>query len=424
MRFPAELTVTIPRRWAWALGIGMGLLGGMLVWLLLAAHGAAPAVVAAVQGAAQAVERRVMGPVPLRLAPPAVRESAASHGADEYELCAGTWVKANADGQPDAADMARAVRRDDLMRTIADKLDADPRPQARAARLWLQMQSTGAVVAVAVADARNSLARLAIGTPDPATYALAFHTCGSGRVRDGDCALLSAEQWARLDPGNAAPWQEVFAAAQQRRDTASANEALHRIATSQRSELRMFDLLRMILEVAPDDDASQNGVFMLAGQVFGVQAAWPFPAYQPLVSACRQDMLRDSNRRQTCEAIAELLAQKSDTSIERGIGISLGGQLGWPAERTERMRAEQMAYSSSAHVAIEARDAMSCAAVRRSNEQVRRVARLGETGALRDWLAHEAPPPDELVRRYRSQMTELAKATAAAQAASAASAPR
>jgi hypothetical protein len=41
---------------------------------------------------------------------------------------------------------------------------------------------------------------------------------------------------------------------------------------------------------------------------------------------------------------------------------------------------------------------------------------------MRDWLAHEAPPPDELLRRYRTELREQAKASAAAAVASAASA--
>jgi hypothetical protein len=59
-------------------------------------------------------------------------------------------------------------------------------------------------------------------------------------------------------------------------------------------------------------------------------------------------------------------------------------------------------------------------------DQLQRNARLGEVGAMREWLAHEAPPTAELLGRYRAEQREAAergKAYAAAQAASAASAP-
>jgi hypothetical protein len=454
MRFPADLAVTIPRRWAWALGIGIALLVGLLGWLLIAGRAAAPLATQTVHSAVAAVERRVLGSVPFRPAPPVARttDRGSAHGVDEYEVCGGTWVKANADGNVDDKVLKGPMRRDDAARAVDRALAADPRPVAHAARLILQMAdgdddrrlalmasslgcgaepcpaalAASAAAVDAVTAARESLARFAATTPDPAAYALAYRMCGSGRLRDGACGMLSAEQWARLDPGNAVPWQEVFAAAQARKDSAAANEALHRIATSRRSDQRFFDLPGLVVEAAPQDDGLRNGVFMLAVEAIGIQAAWSLPAYQPLVSACKRDMLRDSNRRQTCEAIAELMAEKSDTLLERGLGGAVGRQLGWPEERVERMRAELQAFANSTYAGIEPREAMGCEAIKRLTDDVRHKARLGEVGAMRDWLAHEAPPADELLRRYRTAQRELAeqgKATAAAQAASGASAP-
>jgi hypothetical protein len=454
VRFPAEPAVPIPRRWAWALGIGVAVLAGLLVWLLLAGRGAAPPVAESVQSALEAAQRRVMGPVPPAApAAPAAREAngGPAHGVDEYEICGGTWVKANADGNVDDQALKGPMRRDDAARAVAQALAADARPVAQAARLVLQAMggddgrraliasmagcgteacTAASGVPAAALDAatasRESLARLAAASADPAAYALAFRMCGSGAVRIGACGLLSAEQWARLDPGNAAPWQEVLAAAQARKDNAAANEALHRIATSQRSDQRFFDLAGLVVDAAPDDDSLRNGVFMLALETIGFQAAWAVPAYQPVLSACKREMLRDSNRRQTCEAIAELMAEKSDTMVERMMGGAVGRQLGWPEARIERMRAEQSAFAESMYAGIDMRDAMGCEAVKRLTDDVRRMARLGEVGAMRDWLAHDAPPADELLRRYRAEQRESAdrnKAYAAAQAASAASTP-
>lgn len=423
MRSPAELAVTIPRRWAWALGVSVTMLVGLLVWLVLAARDAVPPVAETARSAVAAAQRRIMGPVPLRaeMVTPQTVASVAIHDIDEYEVCGGTWVKVNADGEPDGTDMKRAIRRDDVIAAVDRTLAVDARPQAQAARLWLQMLGGGSAAAT-----RDSLARLAVASIDPVTYALAFHGCSGGRVRDGACALLSAEQWARLDPGNAAPWQAVFAAAQTRKDNAAANEALHRIATSKRSDQRTFDLLRLVLDAAPNDDALQNGVFALAVEVIGIQAAWSLPSYQPLVSACKTELLRDSNRRQTCEAMGELFAQRSDTLLERGIGVSVGRQLGWPEERIDRMRAEQAAYGNSMFDSTEPREAMGCTAIRRLNERFRRGARLGEVGAMHEWIAKEALSAEELLRRYRAEqraLAERANADAVARAASSASAP-
>jgi hypothetical protein len=430
VRFPAELPVTIPRRWAWTIGVGVALLAALLVWLLLAGRSAARSVGEPPPGLAAAQERRLMGPVPLRTTTalvPAAASVEPARGVDEYEVCGGQWVKANAEGVPDEADMKRAIRRDEAARAVDRALAADPRPVAQAARLILQAaDGDDDRRRASMAASSESLARVAATTSDPAVYAFAYRMCGSGRLRDGACGMLSAEQWARIDPGNAAPWQEVFAAAQARQDGSAANEALHRIATSQRSDQRFFQLPGLVVEAAPPDDGLRNGVFMLTVEAIGIQAAWSLPAYQPLVSACKREALRDSNRRQTCESIADLLAEKSDTLIERMIGGAVGRQLGWPEERIERMRAELQAFANSGYAGIQPREAMGCEALKRMNDDVRNKARLGEVGAMREWLAHEAPPSDELLRRHRAQqrvVAEESKAIAVMRAASAASTP-
>jgi len=455
VRFPAELAVTIPRRWAWVLGIGVALLVALLVWLLLAGRGVASSAQETARGAVEAAQRRLMGPVPPRGAEVPVAGGPGGQsprGADEYEICGGMWVKANADGNLDDETLKGAMRRDEAFQAVARSLATDARPVARAALLILQAmdggddrrralmastagcgpecpQSAGLPASAldAVASARDSLARFAASTSDPAAYAFAFRLCGSGRIRSGPCGLLSAEQWARLDPGNAAPWLEVFDQAQARKDSAAVNEALHRIATSQRSDQRYFELPGLLIDAAAGDASLSNGVFLLASESLGYSAAWTLPGYQPLVSACRRDALRDSNRRQTCDAIAELMAERSDTLIERAIGGAVGRQLGWPDERIERMRAEQSAFGESAGFAgIEPRELLGCAAIKRVTDELRRKARLGEVGAMREWLAHDAPRPDELLRRYRAQQREDAersKGVAAGQEASAASTP-
>ena len=444
MRSPAELAVTIPRRWVWALGVAIAVLVGLLGWLLLVGRVVAPGADETAQGIVGAGDRRVMGPVPLRLttAPQHLAVAGdAARGVDEYEICGGAWVKANPDGSVDEQTLRDTMRRDEAALAVDRALAIDSRPLAQAARLLLGMivggddrrraSMAGALgcggeacaptlaasgpdqdAEAAVAASREALARLAVTTTDPAAYAIAYRVCGP--VREGSCGMLSADQWARLDPGNAAPWYEVYAAAQKRKDSASANEALHRIATSQRSDQRVFEMAGMLIDAVPQDDALRNGAFMLAVEMIGVEVGWVAPAMQPLVAACRREPMRDSNRRQTCEAIADLLFQKSDTLIERSTGAVVGRQLGWSEERLDRMRAEHQAFAESSYAGIEPSRTMGCESIKRVADDLRRKARLGEVGAMREWLAREAPPSDELLRRYR--------AAQAAQAASAASA--
>ncbi|HKW82687.1 MAG TPA: hypothetical protein VJN68_02950, partial [Burkholderiaceae bacterium] len=437
--------------------VGVALLVALLGWLLFVGRASSASVSDTIIGAL--AERRVMGPVPLRSvdAPPP-RASAGdplTHGADEFEVCGGAWVKAGPDGNVADEALQGLARREEVARAVERALQADPRPVARAARIVLplidgsdgsddrrralmaslsdcdtqacpQFAPPSRAAADGVAAVREALAQLALTANDAATYALAYRVCGAGRASaGGSCALISAEQWARLDPGNAAPWQEVFAAAQQRKDGAAANEALHRMATSQRSDQRPFLLPGLVADAAPQDDALSSGVLMLAMEAMSLQAMLSLPAHQPLVSACRSDALRDSNRRQTCEAIAELWADHADTLVERGMSGTLGGRLGWAEERIERMRAEQQVYAASQFAGIDRQNALGCESIKRMTSQLQRNARLGEVGAMREWLAREAPPPEELLRRYRAEKresTERSKAVTAGQPASAASA--
>jgi len=361
-----ETVVSIPRRWSWTITAALLALAGLLVWLVLAGRGGgAPALSGEDAGGAAPARIRIGTPVP-RIDRTTGSPAAASNGEDEYEVCGGAWVKAGADGRPDADELRRLARRDDV------------------ARLWLQLLSGDAAM-------RESLARFATTTTDPDAYALAYRACGGAEARtsDGACALLGAEQWARLAPANAAPWLEVFLAAQARNDTAAANEALHRIATSRRSEQGIFKLPGLVIDLAPDDDALRSGALLLATDTLAAQG---LPEYQPLVSACGRDQLRDSSRRQTCEAIADLMANKSDTLLERQIGGAIGRQAGWPEAQLERMRAEQQAYiAGGSDARLEPRDALSCAAIARRTAELQRKAELGEVGAMREWRARPAP---------------------------------
>lgn len=41
------------------------------------------------------------------------------------------------------------------------------------------------------------------------------------------------------------------------------------------------------------------------------------------------------------------MVERSDTLIERGIGTAIGRQLGWPAERVDRLSGETTDYMSA-----------------------------------------------------------------------------
>jgi len=370
----------------------------------------------------------------------------ASHGSDEVELCGGLWVKLKDDGSVDDDDLRRTVRLPEARARVIEALRADSSELARAAAVWLSLSGSdadrlamiGAVsgcngaeceasrqATVRFTEGRDALARMATTTQDPQVYALAFNTCGRAQPTAGACQLLSAEQWARLDPDNATPWLFLLAQAGQRKDAAAQSEALFRLSASRRSDQYFFALPGLLLAHLPGDEASLNAAAALTAEVIGVEAAWSLPGYQDLVAMCRPPALRDANRRQTCSAVAELLVDRSDTLLERGIGIALGRHLGWPSERLERLRGEQAAYAEA--LAPKGADTAfaGCAEIRRDVAIVERHARLGEAGAMREWVAQSKLQPADFIRAERASQAKLAEAAAAmASAASATPAAR
>ena len=279
----------------------------------------------------------------------------------------------------------------------------------------------------------DAVARVALSTRDPKVYAFALGMC-AGRVgaTAGACQMLSAQQWSRLDPGNAAPWLHMLGAATVHGDVAARDEALFRIANAQRNDADLFSTAGAVLDASPDDDASVLASWGLVTQTINAAAAGTLPPYQALMTMCKGDALKDANRLQTCAAVAETLAERSDALIGRSIGVAIGKELGWPAARRDRMRGEYESYRASLSMDITDVMGLSCAKMRRDFAMLRRNAAVGETGALREWVAKSGKTPEDFIReqRARERQREVAAAkyqreqAASAAAASAAAAQR
>ena len=371
--------------------------------------------------------------------PPAAPTAPSAHPVDEIELCGGMWVKTTPDGSVDDDDLRRVTRLEEVRAQLMAELRADPTEYAQAVSMWLGMIGDDAARAAAVsagagcataecetlrrgaagyAAARDALARLAVVSRDPRVYVLALNSCGRTGAGEGACRLLSAEQWAQLDPDNAAPWIAVLERAVQQRDAAEQTEALHRIAVSRRSDQRFGAVAAYLIDRLPNDEASMPATLALAGEVIGVEAAWSMAGYQQVAVQCNDMTLRDVNRREVCSAVAELLAERSDTLIERGIGTLIGQRVGWSDERVDRMRGEVTAYQG-AEVAPPEGPAQACAGVRREVDRMKRIGQRGETSVLRDWIAGSGKRPEEFIRTQRAFRAGVAASAASAQASAA-----
>ncbi|WP_295643570.1 hypothetical protein [uncultured Methylibium sp.] len=329
-----------------------------------------------------------------------------------------------------------AVARGDLLLRLA----AQPEERVRAAGLVLQarfavMEQQNEPVAACASPpcwlpepaaqrtAREALARLASGSHDPVVHALAVETCREaanwpaargGPRRDETCGLVSAEQWARLDADNAYPWLFVAEAARQRRDTAAHGEAMHRIANARASDAGYGRVHAIVAPYLPDDlpPLAQMG---LDGSVLGVTASQPLAPYQAALGDCKDDGLRDVNRRQTCEGIARLLTERAGSLLELGLGLGLARRLEWPPDRIDALTRERDAYQQAAAEAMKSTAGSSlCGMTRRLASQVEGIGREGELAWMRRWVAQSGLTVDELAARRRADNEPADPAASAA----------
>ncbi|MBX3621874.1 MAG: hypothetical protein KF891_18030 [Rhizobacter sp.] len=350
----------------------------------------------------------------LPLAPPAAASEPMA--ADETEVCGLGRVKADPEHRPrDMAPITRAVGQA-RERVLPLLLAGDD--TARAAGLLLQAlgepEAGDGLPAADASQARDALAQMAVATRSPGVYAWAMRACQRERG-SGACALLSADQWARLEPGNAIAWLNVAADAQARGDSAGVAEAMYRVSHASRSDARWGALVGVVLARVPAD----TGLLAKAGLAMDV-AAVDTRAEIPLVAAsqyCSVPAVRDANRQQVCAAVAEVLATRGSTLVEASLGATLGQRVGWPAERVAAAADERDAMAQLSRLP-QPPGVWSCAGLVKVLSQLTEVGQHGELAALRAALKRSPDGVATLARRYRE--TALATTAPAAPAASAA----
>jgi hypothetical protein len=335
-------------------------------------------------------------------------------GTELIEVCGVGWVPPDASGAADRA--AVAADRDVLasQRTLLDALRSRDGEVGQAMATVLELHGAGrenpdgnpmqalfcATAGAAACAGREEdrtlalslieqLAKRAAATGDAHVYLLALQECrwASGK---GSCALLNAEQWARLDDGNAAPWLHILQRARDRKDAAQVEEALYRIGAATRYETRMFALAGKVA-----DRVGASDVDIVAALLLAFDAAVIPPLFDPfaaLTEACMGSALADANRRQACELAAETLAERSDTLGAVAIGAAIGRRLGWPADRVDRLRGLQLAATDEGKSSGLAEMSSSCADARRALAALSRLAREGEAQQARAWVASHGGP--------------------------------
>jgi hypothetical protein len=256
-------------------------------------------------------------------------------------------------------------------------------PYARAVADWLN-----------VGDARSpddriaALVNDAASARDPRVYGLAYHACrpfGIGATPAPACALLSARQWATLDPGNGVPWLAALADARAQGDTEGQREALYRMASSTRWREGYADAPAIVGMQLPDDDASATADVYLTMKAMTASLGI---SLQAVALSCKDKAGGDVNLAQQCVAIAHVMDGQSDTILDHLVGGTVYLQAtGDPSLRdTARADYRLMAAAAASASATSTTPATSggCADYRVLGRFFKRAAEIGELAALRE----------------------------------------
>jgi hypothetical protein len=339
----------------------------------------------------------------------------------EAEVCGHGRVRLDS---PEMARLEQAVAQ--LRRELSDALAASADEVDRAIGLLtremarptaVSIPASGAEVRAGDEQAVDRLARMAVGSRSSPVYALALMACDRGGRR-GACQMLSVEQWARLDPGNAAPWMRMLSEASNRRDDAALDEALFQIsrATSY-DDFSSVPLKQVIVRLPADAPLFER--FGVMADLFAMSVASPaqFAAYGALHKHCDAQAVVDANRRQACAAVAEALVPRSRSLMDFRAALIVGEQGGWPAERVQALRDEgDAAWQWVTESAARPGD-FSCGFLAREQARIAEMSRAGEWPVLSRRIRSAPEGVAELARRYRESKAKAQKAMAAASAA-------
>jgi hypothetical protein len=270
------------------------------------------------------------------------------------------------------------------------------------------------------------LAQLAQTSDDAQVYAWAYRACqGVSSQASGSCLAVTAARWAQLDSGNAEPWLAVASEARARKDAAAFDDAMFHVASADRHDPGWGALSAEIIDHVPPDDANLLGLAGLMAQTAAVETLRS-PAWSQTSQYCSEQELGDSNRREVCERIATVLADRSTTLLARSVGEALGKRVGWPPERVAAttLQRDAEAAVTDRQVQQAAVEPMACGPLRVEVERMRDIARYGEIEVYRRQIAATGKPVAELAaegRHRRAEDDARAAQTAAAASAAAAS---
>lgn len=267
----------------------------------------------------------------------------------------------------------------------------------------------------------QQLVEMAQSTTDPSVYAQAVRFCHSFFYQPSPpmCGAINLTQWSRLDPANMDPWLWALERAQQQKDEAGAAEALYQASKASYEKIQVGFVAQQVLNATDEtNEVEQTAVLM---QVSGLMYSMGFTPIRAVMTRCSANEVKNANRRQVCEDVANRLVTQSDTLLDHAMGIVIGARLGWAPERIAALRNEYLTVSEFQTktmfgfllVGAAGQSPQGCAtALRTTRRQLRLMTELGEVGAARQLLLESGPSGQqgrqENVQRHAQQQVQAA----------------
>lgn len=239
---------------------------------------------------------------------------------------------------------------------------------------------------------REELVQLAAGGTDPVVYAAATWICESGTSRasqTGACRRISLSGWARVDPDNAMPWLEVAMEDRSRGDLQAEAADFARAAAAHKSDFYQDSLLRAAFAEMPHD-AMPLAEVAVAFKYVGILSAQPLLELSEASRFCSIEALHQSDRHESCDALARLWVSHGSSLLELGMGKALGRRLGWSVERLSQLDQEFESIRSLARE--DASEPWSCQSVASNRRLLEGRAQQGELNFMRGMLERSPPP--------------------------------
>jgi hypothetical protein len=383
------------RRWKWISALIVAVVLGCGWWLRQRIAASPPVPLAAVSPSL--APRWAAG-----ISIPARKSAALEEHFDAMELCGVGQIRLDPDDAAGPGKRLEALAKNSRLRWLSALRNSDDY-RARATGLYLEGIFDRDSPQKDPEAARDELVQLAVGTKDPAAWALAYTKCIKG-VEDssspGACPQLSLDDWTHADADNAVPWLQLAAKARREGDGGAEAAAFAHAAQAHQYESYNWSLFSFA-KVAMPDDVTATERWILTTEIVGAEAAMPMP-YLPLFQYCSRDAQNDAAVHRQCSALAELMVNKGTTLSDLSQGRSLGTRVGWPAERVDKLTQELKASMQAINgmLGMDPKQQWSCDNVARGNAFASSLQEQSERGLAREAIERSGETVAELSRQF------------------------